>query len=100
MLRSTAILLLRVLYAQTHTQLESMEQEFDLLRQAPTSPSGAPSSLNGSQDERKREGKEQEQMWKLDANIGASREKGPLLDHSGRVSSLVIEGIMKLLICC
>lgn len=98
LMRTTTILFLRMAYAQTHTQLESMEQELDLLRHAPPSPSGAPPS--GDSDERAKDGskgknkQEQEQLWKLDVNTGVGRDrgsdgKGPLVDHRGRVSGLV-----------
>ncbi|KAF9446329.1 hypothetical protein P691DRAFT_673853 [Macrolepiota fuliginosa MF-IS2] len=92
LLRTTTILLLRIFYAQTHTQLESMEQELDLLRRAPPSPSGAPPPL-GERDGRTKIGdkgkskEEQEEMWRLDLGVsgsGGPDGKGPLVDHRGR----------------
>lgn len=93
-LRTTIILLLRMLYAQTHSHLESMDQELELLRLAPLSPTSFPGSGAGQrEDSRLGKGKgraEQEQMWKVDLSapggLGGPDGKGPLLDQRGRVS--------------
>ncbi|KAJ3568639.1 hypothetical protein NP233_g5580 [Leucocoprinus birnbaumii] len=91
-LRTTTLLLLRMLYAQTHAHLESMDQELELLKRAPPSPTGAP-PLNGEHgDARVGKGKgrdaEQQELWKLDMNVpggaGGPDGKGPLMDQSGR----------------
>ncbi|KAF5358471.1 hypothetical protein D9756_001392 [Leucocoprinus leucothites] len=91
-LRTTTILLLRMLYAQTHTHLESMEQELELLKCAPPSPSSAPPPGDEGGDVRIGNGKgrdtEQEEIWKIDLNVpggtGGPDGKGPLLDERGR----------------
>ncbi|KAG2116401.1 TAP42-like protein [Suillus clintonianus] len=77
-LREAVLLLLRLNYAQAYSQLESMNQEFELLRSAPPPPRPGPPS-----DDRKNKMKEQDDMWKLDtkSRIG---ESGPLLDSSGK----------------
>ncbi|KAG1728640.1 TAP42-like protein [Suillus paluster] len=77
-LREAVLLLLRLNYAQAYSQLESMNQELELLRSAPPPP-----SLEPPVDDRKDKLKEQDDMWKLDtrSRIG---ESGPLLDSSGK----------------
>ncbi|KAF9013998.1 TAP42-like protein [Cyathus striatus] len=81
MLRETVLLLLRLNYAQAHTQLESMEQELELLRNAPPSPLNAPVD-----DFRGKKKETDDEMWKLDAPIprGGPDGKGPLLDPTGK----------------
>jgi immunoglobulin-binding protein 1 len=80
-LREATLLLLRLCYAQAYPQLESTNQEMELLRNAPPPP---PPELPA--DERQSIAKEQEDMWKIDS---APRlpGKGPLLDSTGKVSS-------------
>jgi hypothetical protein len=77
-------------YAQTQTQLESMEQELELLRNAPPAPvpSSAPSSSSFFDTRTKNEAEEREQTWRLDMNARnrGLNAKGPLLDSHGRVS--------------
>ncbi|KXN92242.1 hypothetical protein AN958_08695 [Leucoagaricus sp. SymC.cos] len=94
LLREATLLLLRMLYAQSHSNLELMEQELELLHCAPPNTPGAVPSgaAGGNGDERIGKGKgrdsEQEKMWKVDLNIprgtGGPYGKGPLLDHRGR----------------
>jgi hypothetical protein len=90
-----------MLYAQSHTQLESMEQELELLRRAPPSPSDAHPPVAGeSNDQRigeRNEKSEQEQMWRVDLNVSGPHEKGPLLDQHGRVSCQVLPAIIGVL---
>lgn len=76
--RDITLLLLRSLYGQSHAQLESSEQELDLLRTAPPSP---PTQPQREVDD------EPENTWKLDAPHpqGGPDGKGPLLDPSGKV---------------
>lgn len=81
-LRKATLLLFRLTYTQAQTQLESLEQELELLRSMPPPP---PSS----EDARQRQGKakDQDDMWRLDAPrpSGGPDGKGPLLDPSGKV---------------
>ena len=78
-LRETVLLLLRLNYAQTHSQLESMDQELELLRSAPPPPGPGPPL-----DDRRNKPDDQDDMWKLDTKSRVS-ESGPLLDSSGKV---------------
>lgn len=81
-LRETTLLLLRLLYAHASSQLESIEQELDLLRNAPPSPIMGPDD----DDKRLQKRKEEENEWKLDIPTpGGPDGKGPLLDPSGKV---------------
>jgi hypothetical protein len=77
-LREAVLLLLQLYYAQAYSQLESMEQELELLRNAPPPPRPGPPS-----DDRKNKVKEQDDMWKLDTKSPVG-ESGPLLDSSGK----------------
>ncbi|KAG1782321.1 TAP42-like protein [Suillus placidus] len=77
-LREAVLLLLRLNYAQAYSQLESMDQELELLRYAPPPPRPGPTS-----DDRKNRLKEQDDMWKLDTKTPVG-ESGPLLDSSGK----------------
>ncbi|PPQ77521.1 hypothetical protein CVT25_011318 [Psilocybe cyanescens] len=80
-LRETTLLLLRLLYAHASSQLESIEQELDLLRNAPPSPIMGPDD----DDKRLQKRKEEENEWKLDIPTpGGPDGKGPLLDPSGK----------------
>jgi immunoglobulin-binding protein 1 len=88
-LREATILLLRLCYAQAHSHLESMELELELLRTAPPSP---PRHSQPPTDDRRGKVRESESdMWKLDApsNLGADG-KGPLLDSSGKVITVIL----------
>ncbi|KAI0707756.1 serine/threonine protein phosphatase PP2A-associated protein [Earliella scabrosa] len=67
---------------KAHTQLESTNQELDLLRNAPPTPSQpAPSD-----DPRMAKKRAEDDMWRLDApvNRGGPDGKGPLLDPQGK----------------
>ncbi|KAG2037361.1 TAP42-like protein [Suillus americanus] len=77
-LREAVLLLLRLNYAQAYSQLDSMDQELELLRNAPPPPRPGPPS-----DDRKNQLKEQDDMWKLDTKTPVG-ESGPLLDSSGK----------------
>ncbi|KAG6906332.1 hypothetical protein DXG01_014413 [Tephrocybe rancida] len=83
-LREATLLLLRLKYAQSHSQLESMDQELELLLNAPPSP---PQNARQGVDDRRGKGRESDNdMWKLDAprsSLGPDG-KGPLLDPSGK----------------
>ncbi|KAF9469306.1 TAP42-like protein [Collybia nuda] len=83
-LREATLLLLRLLYAHAHSQLESTVQELELLRNAP------PPAVRMSAPEDDRRGKNRKaesDMWKLDvpsrSNSGPDG-KGPLLDSAGK----------------
>lgn len=81
-IRETTLLLLRLLYAHASTQLQSMEQELELLRNAPPSPKLGPDDNDNRAQKRKAE----EHDWKLDIPVpGGPDGKGPLLDSSGKV---------------
>ncbi|OBZ65691.1 Methylenetetrahydrofolate reductase 2 [Grifola frondosa] len=81
-LREATLLLLRLTYAQAHTQLESMEQELELLRNAPP----PPPSQSPLHDPRAAKERETSDMWRLDAPLppGGPDGKGPLLDSTGK----------------
>ncbi|KIK58290.1 hypothetical protein GYMLUDRAFT_45498 [Collybiopsis luxurians FD-317 M1] len=78
-IRSTILLLLRLFYAQAQTQLGSIEQEMELLRNVPLPPSRP---TQGSSEQENRNGKKDgdNDMWKLDA----PKRGGPLLDPKGK----------------
>lgn len=81
-LRDTALLLLRLLYVHASTQSQSMEQELELLRNAPPSPTIGPEGT----DERDHKRKAVDDEWKLDIPVpGGPDGKGPLLDPTGKV---------------
>ncbi|TCD67275.1 hypothetical protein EIP91_000297 [Steccherinum ochraceum] len=82
LLREATLLLLRLVYAQSQAQADSLVQELQLLRSAPPPPPPAQSA----DDPRQAKAKEEESMWKLDAPIqrGGPDGKGPLLDPSGK----------------
>ncbi|KAH9930760.1 TAP42-like protein [Fomitopsis serialis] len=79
-LRETILLLLRLTYGQAHAQLQSLEQEIQLLRNAPSRPPEA------FEDPRRAKDREIVDMWRLDAPLpqGGPDGKGPLTDSSGR----------------
>lgn len=86
-LREATLLLLRLKYAQTQSQLENLEQELELLAKAPPSPPHP--SYQETDDRRTQIRDNDNDMWKLDAprlSLGADG-KGPLLDPSGKVRS-------------
>lgn len=77
------LIILVLSYGQAQGQLESMEQEFELLRNMPPSPPPR-------QDTRSGKGKEEDDMWRLDAPrpTGGPDGKGPLLDPKGKVRTI------------
>ncbi|KII89186.1 hypothetical protein PLICRDRAFT_40823 [Plicaturopsis crispa FD-325 SS-3] len=79
-LRETALLLLRLTYAQAHAQLESMDQETQILLNAPPPPPLLQSP--GQQDQRGKR-KEEEDTWRLDSPATRG-DQGPLLDPAGK----------------
>lgn len=83
-LRETVLILLVLLYGQTHASLESMGQELELLRSMPPPPPPP------RDDTRMAKHQEQDDMWKLDAPrpTGGPDGKGPLLDSSGKVRQI------------
>jgi immunoglobulin-binding protein 1 len=79
--REATLLLLRLTFAQTHSRLENVNQELELLRVAPTPPPQRPI------DDGRGKGKESEDMWRLDPPVyGSSDGKELLLDENGKVS--------------
>lgn len=93
-LRETILLLLRLLYAQSNAQLQSMKQELELLRNAPPTPiHSPPRDIEDPRDKRRQEDAE---MWKLDIPVpGGPDGKGPLLDPTGKVSDYIPMGAIK-----
>lgn len=85
-LRETTLLLLRLTYALSQGQLESMDQELELLRSAPPLP---PPNQTPT-DDRKGKVKDEDDMWKLDTPV-VSAASGPLLDPSGKVSQACLD---------
>ncbi|KAI0748477.1 serine/threonine protein phosphatase PP2A-associated protein [Daedaleopsis nitida] len=81
-LRETLVLLLRFIYAEAQTQLESTNQELDLLRNAPAPPPQPATS----DDPRMAKKRAEDDMWRLEApvNLGGPDGKGPLLDPKGK----------------
>lgn len=84
-LRETTLLLLRLCYAQSQSQLLSLSQELELLQNAPRMPPPPPSRPDN--DRRGKERAAESDMWKLDAPQarGGPDGKGPLLDPAGKV---------------
>ncbi|KAJ6618806.1 TAP42-like protein [Mycena sp. CBHHK59/15] len=80
-LRETILLLLRLFYAQAHSQLLSLSQELDLLRNAPPMPPQPPQPHD---DRRGKDRATERDMWKLDSPGGGADGKGPLLDPDGK----------------
>ncbi|GLB34717.1 putative serine threonine protein phosphatase PP2A-associated protein [Lyophyllum shimeji] len=83
-LREATLLLLRLSYAQSHAQLESTEQELELLSKAPPTP--PPRTPPEAEDRRRNARERDDDMWRLDApppSLGPDG-KGPLLDPSGK----------------
>jgi hypothetical protein len=83
-LREATLLLLRLIYAQSCSQLQSMDQEMQLLRSMP--PDHPPG------DDRTQRKDETDKMWKLDSP--AAKLSGSLLDPQGRVSYLYCSGFL------
>lgn len=83
-LRETTLVLLRLLYARAASQLSSLEQEFQLLKDAPPIPENEPiEEMENSRDKKRNE---ENDTWKLDLPFGRGPDgKGPLLDASGKV---------------
>ncbi|THH29588.1 hypothetical protein EUX98_g4597 [Antrodiella citrinella] len=81
LLREVTLLLLRLVYAQSRAQLDSLNQELQLLMSAPPSP-----PKESSDDPRQAKAREEDSMWKLDAPVqrGGPDGKGPLLDPEGK----------------
>lgn len=79
-LRETTLLLLRLTYALSQGQLESIDQELALLRSAPPPPPPNQSPT----DDRRGGIKDEDDMWRLDAPV-VSAGSGPLLDPAGKV---------------
>ncbi|KAF8511153.1 serine/threonine protein phosphatase PP2A-associated protein [Hysterangium stoloniferum] len=75
-LRQIYLLIVRLVWVQAHSQLESMDQEMELLRNAP---SPEPEPQPQAREDR-------ETMWRLDPSVprGGPDGKGPLMDSSGR----------------
>ncbi|KAG5645573.1 hypothetical protein DXG03_005711 [Asterophora parasitica] len=93
-LREATLLLIRLCYAQSHSQLESQDQELQLLLSAPPSPPRRP--RQETDDRRDKSRQSDADMWKLDAprsSLGLDG-KGPLLDSSGKVTFLVVFAVV------
>ena len=77
--------MLRLFYAQTHGEIDGLQQELELLKNAPPEPPKPPS--NDPRQGKKRQ--QEEDMWRLDAPrpMGGPDGKGPLLDSSGKARS-------------
>lgn len=84
-LRELTILALRMMYVQTLSNIQSLLQEQELLKNAPPEPEIPPTY---DQDERKKAQKKQDDIWKLDAPrlTGGPDGRGPLLNPQGKVS--------------
>ncbi|PFH54178.1 hypothetical protein AMATHDRAFT_52988 [Amanita thiersii Skay4041] len=76
-LREVTLLLLRLMYAQSQVQMESMDQEREILKHTPPPPIK-------SENQREQHQTAEESMWKLDAPQVPKDGKGPLLDSSGK----------------
>lgn len=79
--REISLILLRLQWAQASAHLESIEQEQELLQNAPPVEEGRVSTSESNDDI----------TWKLDLptqRLGADQQ-GPLLDSGGRVRSLI-----------
>ena len=88
-LREATLLLLRLTYTQARGQLEGTDQELELLRSAPPSPSSSVPTLEKGKGKSRDEG----DMWKLEVPA-RSNGGGPLLDLSGKVCSQLNSSIL------
>jgi immunoglobulin-binding protein 1 len=79
-LREATLLLLRLMYTQARNQLDSTEQEFELLRSAISQQRSAPN--DDQPDDGRTKEKQDSDIWKLDRPDPST---GPLLDPKGRV---------------
>ncbi|KAI0822762.1 serine/threonine protein phosphatase PP2A-associated protein [Trametes gibbosa] len=81
-LRDAMILLLRFMYAEAQTQLQRTNEELELLRNAPPSPSQR-ARIDDARVAKKDAG---DDLWRLDSpvNKGGPDGKGPLLDPQGK----------------
>ncbi|KAJ3753103.1 serine/threonine protein phosphatase PP2A-associated protein [Lentinula raphanica] len=81
--RETTLLLIRVFFAQAQNQLQNIEQELELLRNAPSSP---PTTIaqQEMEDQRGKRKESEDDMWKLDAPAPKVGANGPLLDEAGK----------------
>jgi immunoglobulin-binding protein 1 len=79
-LREAILVLLCLLYTQAHSRMDNMEQELDLLRNAPT-PDRRPEEDVPREQRRTAD----ENMWRVDAPQPIDHGKGSLLDSSGKV---------------
>ncbi|KAJ3715711.1 serine/threonine protein phosphatase PP2A-associated protein [Lentinula raphanica] len=81
--RETTLLLIRVFFAQAQNQLQNIEQELELLRNAPSSP---PTTIaqQEMEDKRGKRKESEDNMWKLDAPAPKVGANGPLLDEAGK----------------
>ncbi|KAL4067754.1 TAP42-like protein [Scleroderma yunnanense] len=77
-LREASLLSLRLLYIHACSQLQSLSQELELLRNTPTLPPVSPPA-----DEWRETDKDQEAMWRLDLTTRMTG-RGPLLDPTGK----------------
>lgn len=86
-LREVSVLLLRLMYARTHAQMQSLAQELEMLRNAPPSRPVEP-----SHDSRRVRQREDSDTWRLDAPVarGGPDGQGPLLDPNGKASSFLM----------
>ncbi|GJJ12512.1 hypothetical protein Clacol_006755 [Clathrus columnatus] len=77
-LRETCLLVIRIIWMRSQSQLESLNNELELLRAAPPSPPPSVSQpINNTEDDL---------TWRLDPTISNDTldGKGPLMDSSGR----------------
>ena len=82
-LREATLVLLCLFYTQAHSRMDNMEQELDLLRNAP-----APSRRPEEDVTREQRRAVDENMWRVDTPqpiVNGFDGKGSLLDSSGKV---------------
>ena len=77
--RELSIHLLRLFWIQAWSQLDSLDQEIELLHNAPPSPENRPHAVTERDTD----------AWRLDAPPPRNMvdDRGPLLDQSGKVAS-------------
>lgn len=80
-MRDSIVLLLRLQWAQTSTQLNSIDQELELLLNAPPEEPKDPSGARSGSDD----------TWKLDTPLRGllMNQQGPLIDVNGRVNIVI-----------